>query len=492
MAVDKHNFTEEQNAAVLGHAIQRPEIFNILDNFKVTKDWFMNNALVDFWSYIDSFRKAYKRTPQTWEELIDSIKDDGVTKNAAKKTADLCSKNALLHPWDVLEQKLVSWAKAKITVDRAKEIAQKYNDGKHEDAFKLFEEGALELQKQDAFVGLTQDSFISSADRVRLEGEERLKEHERILPYGITFMQDSLRGLLPSDVLLLGAGTGIGKTEAARILAAHIVKDRGLPVHYFALEAENNEIERRTKYGLIGGWYKEDHDNIPEGMISYANWRYNRLNNEFAPYEKRAQDVFDKDYKNLKTYYACRGAFGLKGLEAEVYKIKNETACIIIDHLHYMDLGDNENVEMTRLVRGIKEMSQVLKIPFILVCHVRKSEKKFGGKKLVPGVDDIHGSSNISKICTQAVMLAPAYGFVSTSPKAVGKPTFIRAVKIRVDGSALYHTGIGFFDTHKSDYSPYYACGHLEFNEDKWKPSFGNMPYWANKDRLIEDCSEIS
>lgn len=492
MAVDKLIFSESQNAAVLGHAIQRPEIFGVLENFKVTKEWFVTNVLADFWTYITDFKKAYKRPPSTWQELVDSIKDDNIVKSVAQKTAEFCEKSAVLHPWDVLEQKLVGWAKAKTTVDKAKEIAQKYNDGKHEEAFKVFEEGALELQKQDSYLGLTQDSFISSSDRVKIEKDERLQEHERILPYGISFLQDSLRGLLPSDVLLLCAATGIGKTEAARILATHIVKSKDLPVHFFALEAENNEIERRTKYGLMGAWYKRDHVNIPEGMISYANWRYNRLENEFAPYEKQAEQVFAKDYRNLYTYYACKGAFGLKGLEKEVYKIKNETACVVIDHLHYMDLGDNENVEMTRLVRGIKEMSQVLKIPFILVCHVRKSEKKYGGKKLVPGLDDIHGSSNITKICTQAVMLAPAYGFVSTSPKAYGKPTFIRPIKIRVDGSALYHTGVGFFDPHKLEYSPYYSCGHLEFNEDRWKPSFNNWPYWADPERLITDCSEIS
>jgi hypothetical protein len=492
MAVDKLIFSEAQNAAVLGHAIDRPEIFSILDNLGVTKEWFANNTLSDFWTYILDFKKTYKRIPLTFDELIENIKDDGITKNAAKKTAELCTKNAKLHAWDILQTKLVGWAKAKVTVDRVKKLAQKYNDGKHEEAFKLFEDGALELQKQDAFVGLTQDSFSSSADRVILEKEERLTEHERILPYGITYLQDCLKGLLPSDVLLLGAGTGVGKTEAARILAAHIVKTTGLPVHYFALEAENNEIERRIKYGLMGGWYKEEHVDIPDGMITYANWRYNRLNNEFAAYEQKAQDIFNRDYRELHTYYKCKGSFGLKDLEAEVYKIKKDTSCIVIDHLHYMDLGENENVEMTRLVKGIKEMSQILKIPFILVCHVRKSEKKFSSKRLCPSIDDIHGTSNISKICTQAVMLAPAYGFISTSSKAYGKPTFIRPVKIRVDGSAIYHTGVGFFDTHKSEYTQYYACGHINSNEDSWKPSFDNWPYWADDTRLITDCSEIS
>lgn len=489
--INKLAFSEAQQAAVLGYAIKRPEIFSILEKIGVAKEWFISNALSDLWSYTLEFRKAYKKWPLTWDEVVDAIKDEDVVKRATRRTSETCTKNQPLYQWEILEQNLLEWAKARIIHNRVVEIAQKYNDGKHDEAFDLFHEGSLDLQKQDAVVGLTADSFISSAERVRQEETERLKEHERILPYGIPYLQDALTGILPSDVVLLGADTGIGKTEAAKILAAHVAKVKQLPVHFFALEAENNEIERRIKYGLMGGWYKEEHLNIPSGMITYKNWRYNRLENEFAPYKQRAQEVFEKDYRTLHTYYACRGLFGLKDLEREIYKVKNESALIVLDHLHYMDLGDNENLEMTRLVRGIKDMSQILRIPFILVCHIRKRDNK-GVKKLVPDLEDFHGTSNISKICTQAVMLAPAWNFSSTDSKAAGKATFVRAVKVRVDGSALYHTGVCFFDLQKSCYGDGYALGHLNREGNKWTPSFDSVPYWADRGRLVVNCGEVT
>jgi len=490
MSIDPLAFNDNQQAAIIYHAINRPGVFEVLDKIQVSKEWFSKESVVlgDLWSYIQKFRDAYKKNPVSFQEVIANIKDEVIVKQAAQRIADFCDRNGPLYQWDVLEGKLVEWSKAIVVRSHIEELAPKFNEGKLKEAFDLFEKGALELQKQSSVLTPSMGTFISSAQRVRLEKERRLKEHERILPYGITYLQDCLNGILPSDMVLLAADTGVGKTEAAKILAAHVAEEKKLPVHFFALEAEENEIEMRIKYGLMAGWYRDDHVNIPEGMITYANWRYNRLNNEFAPYEKRVEDYYDQNYSTLYTHY---GSITHKELEQKIYQVKDDSALVVLDHLHYMDLGENENRDMTYLVKGLRELNQTLNVPFILVCHVRKGDKRFGSKQLVPDRGDIHGSSNISKICTQAIMLSPAWGFVSVDKRAAGKPTFIRLLKVRVDGSAIYHTGIGFFDTYKAEYTPYYTCGHLSPNSDKWEPSFGNWPYWANPERLIVDCGEI-
>ena len=490
MAVDIFAFSETQQEAILGQAIVRGEVFETLGKIKVSKEWWASASLSSFWGYIQEFKKGFKKYPVSWDELVDSIKDTDAVKASAKRIGDKCTKAAGLHQWEVLEQKLLGWAKSRVVLNSVNEIVQKYNDGKHEEAFDLFTEGSLELQKQDANLGLTQDSFISSAVRSLHTKEKRVAEASKILPYGISFLEDSLTGILPSDVLIIGAGPGIGKTEAAKILATHIAKEKQQPVHFFALEAFDGEIETRIQYGLMGNWYRDDHEHSPAGMISFKNYINNRLDNEFAPYEKRAQEVFERDYKHLHTYYACKGLVDQQGLENEIYKIKNETSCIVLDHIHYLDVGDQENLGMTRLMRGIKDMSQIMGIPFILVSHLKKKDGRFG-KKLAPTLDDFHGTSNIGKIATKAVVFSRADEFISTDPRARGVPTFIRPVKVRVDGSAMYYTGVGFFDTYKSEYSPYYAIGHLSYNDDKWKPAFGNVPHWAKEDRLITNTSEV-
>jgi len=483
-------FSETQQAAILGQAIERPDIFSILEDIKVDQHWFANESLGNLWSYVVSFRTANRRYPVSWGEVVDSVKDEGLYRTAAAKTAEFCTKNSTQYKWDVLEKQLLSWAKARVIKARCEEVAQKYEAGKHAEAYEAYDKGALELQKLDCVVGLTQDSFMSAADRVLGEATARLEEGKKILPYGIKYLNDCMGGILPSDVVLLGAGSGVGKTEAARICAIHVAKEKKLDVHYFALEAENDEIERRTKFGLMGQWYREEHPGTPKGVISYRNYRFNRLEVELAPYVKRAEEVFRRDYETLHTYYAVKGYFGIEDLEREIYRIRGKTSLVILDHLHYVDLeGKDENREMTRLVKTIKFMSNSLGVPFILVCHLKKDDKK-GRRDLVPDQADYHGSSNIVKICTQAIMIAPAWGFVSTHAKGQGVPTFMKAVKGRVDGSTVYFTGVGFFDYATNGYTDNYCVGRICRDGSKWTPA-AEFPPWVDYNSLVTDCSEV-
>lgn len=484
-------FSESQQQAVLGHALYRSDIFDILDQLGVTREWFASETLANFYGYIQTFRKTYKRPPSTWQELTDSIKDVDAVKNLAVKVSEKCEAAILQYQWDVLEIQLTEWSKGVIVYSQVKQIALDYNAGKIDKAVTCFHETSQKIQKVDILIGGEQNRFESSAVRVKGEKEDRLKELERILPFNIKYLNDCLRGILPSDIILLSAGSGIGKTEAAKGQAAYVAKTKQVPVHYFALEAEPKEIERRIKFSLMGRWYREDHDvrNMPQGFISYANFRYSRLDNEFAPYEKRAEDVFASDYRNLHTYYSNDMLFGMSDLEKKIMEIRNDAALIVLDHLHYMDLGENENREMSILVKNIKSLNQKMEIPFLLVCHIKKGDKRTSG--LVPELDDIHGSSNISKICTQAIMLSRAYGYMSPDSRAVGNPTFIRTPKVRVDGTATYNTGVCFFDWYTSEYTPNYSIGHLNRRGDKWEPSFQTYPYWADQNSLIKECGPV-
>jgi replicative DNA helicase len=488
---EKLIFSESQQQATLAHALYRGELFDVLDQFGVNKEWFATETLAAFYGHIQNFRKAYKRPPSTWQELTDSIKDVDVIKNQAVKVAEKCEAALLQYQWDVLEVQLTEWSKGATVFAQVKQIAEDYNNGKLERAVENFHKTSQQIERIDSLVNGEQNRFESAAVRVIGEEDRRNKELERILPFNIKYLNDCLKGIMPSDVILYSAGTGMGKTEAAKGQAAFIAKTKQVPVHYFALEAAPDEIERRIKFGMMGQWFREDNDNgqIPKGMITFANFMHCRLDNEFAPYKQRADDQFKKDYKHLYTYYSNEKLFTQADLEKKIFEIKNEAALIVLDHLHYMDLGENENREMSGLVKGIRAINQTFQIPFILVCHIKKSDKKAGG--LVPDLDDIYGSGSISKVCTQAVMFSKAYGYMSPDKRSIGVPTFIRTPKVRIDGSATLYTGVCFFDYYTSGYTPYYGLGRLNRRCDKWEPAFQDWPFWVDHDSLIKDSSPV-
>ena len=79
-------------------------------------------------------------------------------------------------------------------------------------------------------------SFSRSPDRLDGELEERLAEAERALKYHHAFLDDYLRAILPADLILIGAPTGLGKTDLALNIATTNAL-LGKRVHYFALAA---------------------------------------------------------------------------------------------------------------------------------------------------------------------------------------------------------------------------------------------------------------
>jgi replicative DNA helicase len=481
-------FSESHQLAIVGHALQQPKIWDILHDFGVDEKWLVSNTLADVWQQLHSFNQTYKRYPVSIDEISAFVIDDLLNK-AVTKTLNECVRAKSRFPWDALEAKLIGWAKSRKIFTSTMEIAEKYNSGKHDEAYEVFQKTSAELQKIEAIAGLEPDGFVSAAERVKGEKERRNKEKDRIVPYAFPYLQDALGGILPTEVVLWSATSGAGKTEAAKIQAAFLAK-QGMPVHYFALEAEIDEIERRIKFGLAGKTYKSDHPGTPPGFITYKNFRLSRLDEELSPYDARIEEMFARDYSNLHVYYKRRGDFGLNELEREITKLTNKSKLIVIDHIHFVDTStDDENREMKELIKKLRSMATNSGVPILCVAHINKSGAK--NQVLIPSKEDIHGSSDLFKIATTAIMIAPARGMVTSDSRAVGKPTFFRIVKARIDNGLDYYPGISFYDPWSATYTPFYSVGKLEKGDKKWSSIKGDIPYWVNIENNIVDISDI-
>jgi replicative DNA helicase len=488
-SIEQISFSEVQQQAVIGNALQYPEVWNKLHDFGITDKWLTSASLADAYKKLHEFKATYGRMPYSLDEILESIKDD-LIRGATQRALTKCVEAKKLHPWDTLEKKLSQWAKSRLIFTIGKEIAQKYNDGQHEEAEELWQRNAIELKRIDAVCGIKSDCFISSAERVLTEDISRYEDAKNIIPYsGCTFLQDSLKGILPTDVVLLGATSGSGKTEMAKMIAGEVAKEKKFPVHYLALEAEDQEIERRIKYGMMAAWYKEKHPTVPKGMISYSNWRHSLLRAELDVYKEQADRQYKIDYSTLHTYYRAQRDFGIEDFDREMYNLKGKSKLIVLDHIHFVDLdARNEVGALSELIKRVRQTAQVLKIPVICIAHLKKSGRSQG---LVPEQEDFHGASNLFKTATTGIMMSKAEGMVTADSRAVGSPTFIKTVKSRLDGSLLFYTGMIFFNTFTNTYSPYYSVGKLSKNGQKWQSIKGDLPFWANASRNITDISDI-
>ena len=171
--------------------------------------------------------------------------------------------------------------------------------------------------------------FKTASERSVGERDERHKHATRLLPYHVGFFDDYMRGITPHDLVLFGADSGVGKTDAVTEIAERTAAD-GRNVYMFALEAEPREIERRVKYRWIARTaIKRDHAIVRD--LNYPDWYLGRLSSRLGPLEQEADEYMAR-LTGLHTYYKGRDFTG-----ADIHRlclaVQNRADLIIIDHL---------------------------------------------------------------------------------------------------------------------------------------------------------------
>lgn len=330
--------------------------------------------------------------------------------------------------------------------------------------------------------------FVSSSVRIVGEREERLAKAKRMLPYHQGFLDDMLRGIMPHDLVLLGAWSGVGKTAKATQIAMKNVES-GRRVAYIALEAEPLEIERRVKYQILVRLAQARRADGADDA-SYQDWYLGRCTalDEFGD---EADRLFVARYRGLKTFY--RGAkFNAENLSTLVHAVQDEVDLVVVDHLHYVDLSEglSENAGYRDLTKTIRDTSLSTGKPVLVVVHLRKRDRV--GRGIVPTLDDIHGSSDIAKIATRVVMIAPAHSIEAT--KWYLSPTFVLVPKDRVGGATGF-VALCQFDRRSQTYADEYTLGRVSDGGygGKWEPidfGVGSAPRWATRHRPMEGATD--
>ncbi len=180
----------------------------------------------------------------------------------------------------------------------------------------------------------------------------------------------------------------------------------------------------------------------------------------FGYYEDAVDDELRGALQNLHTYYRV-DSFTSDDFAKQLEAVREETDLIVLDHFHYVDSDDaNENRGHKRIVKQIRDSALRAERPVVVVGHVRKSDPKFS--PLVPTEEAFHGSSDLVKIATKAIMLAPDYTTETGSPSRWS--TYMQVVKCRQDSSLTRYVARINYDTRTDSYEEFYALGRLTDN----------------------------
>ncbi len=303
---------------------------------------------------------------------------------------------------------------------------------------------------------------------------------KRGIPITIEFLDRAFGGLFPTDLLLVGSETGVGKTEILCAIAAAIAQC-GRRVRYFALEAYENEITDRLKYReLLRVAFPALHRaGVEPYFDDYVNG-HPVLQELLAPYEAEVNALLKPTLDNLFVEYRMSN-FTVEDFVAIAEDTELDTDVFILDHLHYVDSPeDNENKGLTKILQSISDVAQRLGKAVLLAAHVRKNVDP-RKRRVIPRLEDFQGTSNIPKIVTKALMLARVPpDMVPPSMFPYLRPTFMEVQKYRQDGGRTGSLGVVEFNLKTGRYADTFQLGRIE--GEKFEPiAIADWPHWAKR-----------
>lgn len=334
------------------------------------------------------------------------------------------------------------------------------------------------------------------------QAERESVDTAKLCRYYIPTLDDSLIGISKNDLVVIGADSGLGKSEISLNMAIQNACD-GKTVALFFLEGGEKEAISRIKYCRIAQRYYNDykHHNI---KIDYFSWKNNLIKH---PIIKEIEAEVQKDLcgKLKDNLYICpiNKDFTIDTLVGEMLDFHNlsnvvlpgnggssyDLDLIVIDHLQYFSLeqGETEIQSITRIMKTCKDIADHENIPVVLVSHLRKKAQNRG----IPDQEDFYGSSNIPKISSTAIVISSDY--TKNDFKNNKYPTFFRIVKSR-QGLRSNYAIRTIFDLNRRQYETEYDL-YLINREGRICASaikYENLPEWAKKGSLqhkeVEDA----
>ena len=246
----------------------------------------------------------------------------------------------------------------------------------------LAEQGIYDIRQgrdSSGFVHI-KDVIIGTYDRLqRLGGEDRADYIG--ISTGYPLLDNVITGLNKSDLLVLAARPGMGKTAFALNLALNVAKlDKKVAI--FSLEMSKEQLVERliASEGLIAS------DHLRRGTISTDDW------------EKIA--VATQKLSPLPVYLDDTAGIHIGEMKGKLRRLR-DVSLVVIDYLQLMTGGDgkkrsdNRVQEVSEMTRALKIMAKEFNVPVIVLSQLSRGPESRQERR--PMLSDLRESGSIEQ-----------------------------------------------------------------------------------------------
>ena len=377
-------YSVEAEQAVLGSIIIDPKCLNDIA-VQMKSEYF----------YIPQHREIYSVMSSMYElsqtidfvSLLEKLKNDGIYDEAGGKAyltqlvQNVPSVANVLTYVAIIKERYY----ARALMSAAQNIIKDINDNEL-DSGKLLdnaEQRIFEIRQGREVSGLTHIKSVienETYDRlVKLSDPETRNEYLGI-PCGIGDLDRMITGLNKSDLIILGARPGMGKTSFALNIARNVAVNTNRTVCFFSLEMTRDQLAQRRLSSEAG---------IPSEKLRTGNLEpddFTRLT--------QAGELLSK----TSIYFDETSNITVPEMKAKLRRMK-KVDLVIIDYLGLMKSAkptENRVQEVSEITRNLKIMAKDLKVPVIACAQLsRGTETK--GKSHKPALSDLRESGSIEQ-----------------------------------------------------------------------------------------------
>jgi replicative DNA helicase len=204
------------------------------------------------------------------------------------------------------------------------------------------------------------------------------------VPSGFSGLDRMTAGWQKSDLIVLAARPGMGKTAFMLTMARNIAVESKMPIAVFSLEMTGVQLVKR----LISS----------ESMLTGDKLRRGDLNQvEFQQLNARISSLTD-----APIFIDDTPALGIFDLRAKARRLKSQhnIQMLIIDYLQLMSGGSdhrgNREQEISNISRSLKSLAKELNIPILALSQLSRAVETRGGNKR-PQLSDLRESGAIEQ-----------------------------------------------------------------------------------------------
>ncbi len=383
-------YSLEAEQSVLGAVLVEPDKINELVDILQPENFYLPEHQAIFSVMTE---KMVSNQRIDFVTVLESLKSDGFFAGEDGKTYLLKLANTV-----PFLSNLANYAKivrekyeARCLIKAAREISAEAMDPATEP------EKLLESAEQKIY-NIRQDRNVGGLMHIRdvlasnYEMFKKLTSDERDqfvgIPTGISALDEVTSGLNRSDLIIVGARPGMGKTSFALNIARNVAMQQNKVVAFFNLEMSREQMVNR----LLSSEARVSSAKLRTGQLTADEWgRISTASSALCMASMYLDDTASITVPEMK---------------ARLRRLKN-LGFVVVDYLQLMHSGrrtENRVQEVSEITRSLKVMAKELNVPIMVCAQLSRGTEKQGSNHR-PALADLRESGSIEQDADQVLFL---------------------------------------------------------------------------------------